>query len=527
MKTHKKLRWIVYSVILILCFNLVFSTSFPQPASAKNQQTLTYWVPINSKVAPLFNNYASIAVYQIIMKKFNVKIEFQHPPIGGESDQFNLMIASGKLPDIIEWHWDWYPGGPVKALQDKVVIRLNEYIDKYAPNYKKYLQSDPDAKKLLSTDNGDIYCYGFVREKQWQGVYYGPQLRRDWLKKLGLNPPETLDEWYKVLKAFKTKDPNGNGKADELPFSMASNPPRNIFNDGFIIGAYGILPGFYVENGKVKYGALQPQFKTFMQLLQKWYKEGLFDPGIFSPDSKRWEAKILSNEIGSFLGLAGGNMAKYLTAKKNEDPNFDLVGVSYPVLKKGQTPAFGQMDWRFNGVGAALTPKCRNIQLAMKILDWGYSKEGYLAYNFGIEGKTYVIKNGKPVYTDEIIKNPQGLDPYTALAKYGRACYDGPFVQSEGYAKQLLVWPQQWEAVQNWSKSSNKNRLPPVTLTPEESQKVANIMNNVNTYYNEMFSKMWLGKSNDFNGFVKTLQRMRIEEAIKIYQQAYNRYLKR
>jgi len=77
------------------------------------------------------------------MKKFGVKINFIHPPMGNETDQFNLMIASKKLPDIIEWNWANYPGGPIKAVEDKVVISLNKYLDKYAPNYKKYLQKDP------------------------------------------------------------------------------------------------------------------------------------------------------------------------------------------------------------------------------------------------------------------------------------------------------------------------------------------------------------------------------------------------
>lgn len=512
-------------LLIILAFIISLFPMYKTNAASK--QELSYFVSINSKVVPLYNSYSQIAVYQTIMKKFNVKINFVHPPVGGENDQFNLMIASGKLPDIIEWNWQTYSGGPVKALIDKVIIRLNDYIDKYAPNYKKYLEKDTEAKKLVTTDDGDLYMFAFIREKQWMGIYYGPQLRRDWLKKLGLQPPETVDEWYNVLKVFKSKDPNGNGKADEIPFS-SSNNPMGTFNNGFIIGAWGILPGFYQENGKVKFGALQSQFKTFMQTMQKWYKEGLIDPSILAPDSKRWEAKILSNEIGSWQGLGGGNLAKYLNAKKGEDPTFDIVGTPYPVLKKGQVPEFSQMDYRAHGVGAALTSKCKNIQLAMKILDWGYSKEGYEAFNFGIKGKTWNInKNGEPQYTDEILKNPQGLDAYTALAKYGRACYDGPFVQSEYYAKQLIVWPQQYEAVQNWSKASNKKRIPPLSLTTDEAARLSNIMNKVNTYFSEMFSKLIAGQTNDFNGLVKTIQRMGIEEAIKIQQAAYNRYLKR
>jgi len=71
--------------------------------------------------------------------------------------------------------------------------------------------------------------------------------------------------------------------------------------------------------------------------------------------------------------------------------------------------------------------------------------------------------------------------------------------------------------------------LPPITLflTPEESNRLANIMNTVNTFYDEMFLKMMTGKYNNYDSFVKTLKRMKIDEAIKIYQNAYNRYMQR
>ena len=57
------------------------------------------------------------------------------------------MVADGNLPDIIEYGWVGYPGGPEKAISDGVIIALNDVIDQYCPNLKKYLSENPDIDR--------------------------------------------------------------------------------------------------------------------------------------------------------------------------------------------------------------------------------------------------------------------------------------------------------------------------------------------------------------------------------------------
>lgn len=523
------------SAITIVIFLMVTLAGFislknEEVSAATSKVTLTYWVSMGAEQALHYTNYSQLPCYQIMEKKTGVKFIFKHPPLNSSAanDQFNLMIASRQLPDIIEWSWNTYPGGPQKAILDRVAIKLNNYIPKYAPNLKKLLDKSPDIKKMITTVNGDLYCFPVLKETPID-AYYGPQVRKDWLEKLKITPPETVDEWYKMLKAFKTKDPNGNGKADERPFSIlrgASNPRAAFDYCSFLVGAWGIKTDFFQVKGKVKYGAIEPQFREFMSTLSKWWKEGLIDPDVLTMDRKVIEASVLSDKVGSYIGLIGGQMGTYLTVKKGT--SFDLIGVVYPSLKKGEIPKIGQNEYPFTGGGAVISTNCKNIQAACKALDWAYSKEGYLAMNFGVQGKSYVIKNGKPVYTDEILKNPRGLGSKEALGKYGRIL--GPFVQSREYSLQIsFMLPQQKEASKNWSKVTNEIALPPLSLffTPDESSRLANIMNTVNTFYDEMFLKMMTGKYNNYDAFVKTLKRMKIDEAIKIYQNAYNRYMQR
>lgn len=69
--------------------------------------------------------------------------------------------------------------------------------------------------------------------------------------------------------------------------------------------------------------------------------------------------------------------------------------------------------------------------------------------------------------------------------------------------------------------------MPILSFTSDEAKKLADIMNVINTYYDEMFVRLMTGKLNDVEQLRKGLKRMRIDEAIKIYQQAYNRYINR
>ncbi|ADQ05924.1 extracellular solute-binding protein family 1 [Caldicellulosiruptor hydrothermalis 108] len=530
----KKFKVVLSFTLLIVFFIFItlpvsaVSPSFAA-SSKSSKPVITWWTALDAKVAVSYNNLAQVACYQYLMKKFNVKIEFIHPPSGSETEQFNLMLASKKLPDIIETDWLSYPGGPLKAIADGVIIKLNNYLQKYAPNLKKYLDTHPDIKRDVITDDGTIYCFPFIREGNLTRVGDGPYIRKDWLDKLKLPVPETVNEWTNMLRKFRDNAKILNGrKAPIYPFSIAfrfGSTLRTSWRGSFLAGAWGITLDFYVENGKVKYGPLTSQYKEFIKVLQTWWKENLIDPDILNMNTQAIQAKILNDQIGAYLGRVSGDTGRFLQAKKGTE--FDITVAPWPVLKKGQKPEIGHKHFAYPGYGsAAITTQCKNIPLAMKILDWGYSKEGYMVYNFGIKGKSYVIKNGKPMYTDEILNNPK-LSILEALSKYARAGWVGPFPQSEDYVVQILPFPQQREALKILSQPSNSKILPPVTLTVEESKKVANILNAINTYYDEMFVRMITGKFTNIDSFQKTLKRMGIDEVLKVYQDAYNRYIKR
>ena len=113
-------------------------------------------------------------------------------------------MASSDLPDVIQFNWTNYAGGPGKAISDGVIEDLYEYKDKI-PNLMKYLNANHDIKKIVETGDGQLFSFPFVRGDESLVVSLGLAVRGDWLKELGLEAPETMDEWENMLRQFKTK----------------------------------------------------------------------------------------------------------------------------------------------------------------------------------------------------------------------------------------------------------------------------------------------------------------------------------
>ncbi len=500
----------------------------------KEPLTLSYWTQLDTNPATVVKTYNDIACYKELEKITGIHIDFQHASVAQQAEQFNLMIASGKYPDMIEvTNWTTLAGGPARMLKDGVIIRLNDLIDKYAPNFRKVLTDHPDWRRQVVTDEGDLYCFPFLRGDPYLLTFSGPTVRKDWLDRLGLQMPTTVDEWHDMLVAFKTKDPNGNSKADEIPYnpwySEGTRSARSAWYRGFLVGAYGILMEWYQVKGVVKFGALQPEFKEFVKTLALWYKEGLIDPDYVSTDQKSIDAKITGNQLGATSMNTGGGIGKYMPLMTSKDPKAKLAPAPYPALKKGDKALFGQRDNEFTGRGSvSISSACKKVVEAVKWLDYGYSDAGHMLFNFGIEGTSYKMVDGYPTYTDAVMKDPK-LAPVSAMSLYIRAHYNGPFVQDKRYIEQYSVLPEQKEAIDIWSRPSNEGQLPPITPTQDESKKFQSIMQDVMTRYEEVFHKVVTGALplDGWDQFVKDIKGMGIDDAIKIQQAALDRYNKR
>jgi putative aldouronate transport system substrate-binding protein len=492
----------------------------------QTDKTLTYWGELPGNLTGVKATHGEVPFFQDWQKKTGIPIKFTTAPTNQGKEALNVMLASGNLPDMIEYNFVSFPGGPEKAIKDGYIRKLNDLIDKYSPNLKKYLQEHPDVDKMVKTDSGSYFAYPFIRGDDVLMVYQGPIVRKDWLDELGLPIPTTIDEWTTMLRTFKEK------KGAAAPLSVISKP--RIFNDfysGGFVGAYGVTRAFYLEGSDIKFGPAEPGYKDFLALFRSWYAEGLLDKNIATVDTKALDANIASGATGATIGNAGGGIGKWMPLVTAKDPKAKLVAAPYPVLKKGDTPKFGQREQPFSlGGMVAITATSKNPELAARLLDYGYSEEGHMFFNFGTEGVSYKMENGYPKYTDLIMNNPDKLAPAQAMSMYFRGNYNGPFVQDKRYLEQYLALPEQREAIEVWGKTDMaKHQLPPITPTPEESSEFAKIMTDIDTLVDEMTLKIVLGTEplDTFDTYVSKMKSLKLDRAIEIQKAALDRYNKR
>ncbi|CAI6018294.1 extracellular solute-binding protein [Cohnella sp. JJ-181] len=495
-----------------------------QPSTGpKYPASLSYWVPMETDAAVTIKDYNEMGLYKELEKRTGTKVEFQHPPAGEAQteDQFNLMLATGKLPDVI--YTNWASNSPDKAIKDGKILRLNELIDQYAPNLAQILKDKPNIRKAITTDEGNIFVFPLIGSDPPVYAYNGLMIRKDWLDKLNLTVPTTIDEWEKTLIAFRDGDPNGNGKKDEVPYFYRQTDVETSYP---FIGAYGIAPGFYQENGTVKFGPMEPAYKDYLTLMNKWYAEGLIDKDYLTSDTKIRDNKVLSDQLGALAGWAGSGLGGYMQLKKDKDPNFKLVGAPFPSLKAGEK-AISKGSVTITGLGSAISTSAKKPEEIAAWLDYGYSKEGSLLFNFGVEGESYTIVNGKPQYTDLILHNPKNLSVSQALSTYALQTSGGPFASDPEADRQWHSDPEQSDAMSLWAAADHSKDLPGSLLNADEQAKFASIMTDLNTYNSEMTNKFIMGQEplTKLDEFVKTLKQLGIEDAIRLNQSAYERFL--
>ena len=127
----------------------------------QTEAKLTYWCNLPNQVSSVVSNYGDTPFAKNLAEATGIQVEYMHPA-QGQDNALNLLIASGDMPDIVQAYWTQQ--NPKSCIDNKIILSLNELINDYSPNFKKYTEENPDIAKSLTTDDGDYYVYPFMRE---------------------------------------------------------------------------------------------------------------------------------------------------------------------------------------------------------------------------------------------------------------------------------------------------------------------------------------------------------------------------
>lgn len=461
------------------------------------------------------SSFSEIPLFGEMEKRTGIKMNFSHTT----KEKMNLLFASNDLPDIIINYWD--DGAEKKAYNDEQILRLDDLIAKYAPNYLQILKNDPALHAQIADADGFIYSFQFLRNDPNLRVFDGFMIRQDWMDKLGLEAPNNVEELYNVLKAIKEGDPNGNGEADEIPFIMESG------NGLYHLCSWWGVGDFYIDdNGTLQSGWVQPEYKEMLMWLNKIYNEGLLDQDYAITDRNQFDTKVSNGQAAMWFGLAGGGLARLNTLMAPIDPEFKLSAVPWMQLEDGKrynmnieylSPISGRM-------GLSISATCKDPVAAVKLADYAYSEEGGRLISFGIEGESYTMENGVPTYT-ELITNTPGKAMSEMLAQYTVAS-GYPFEQSPHYFDQYMSDVQK-AAINVWKDCEISRIVPVLKHTDEELLIATTKFNEIKSYHDEMINKFIVGRESfdNYDNFIKTLENMGLNDVVKVKQDAYARYL--
>jgi len=512
---------------LLLAMALVLGLAIPVLADApvyplETDVKLTWWVPLNSNISATSTDMNGLPYAKALIEKTGVDIEFVHPATGQEQEQFNLMIASAKMTDIVEASWlGWYTAGMDVAIENNLCYALNEHLEDWAPAFKRYLDTDPEVNKMSKTDTGNYYGFTFIIIDDILKASSGPYIRTDWLDKVGMEKPETIDEWEAVLTAFR------DTFEASAPLCGEGNGLNMFWNEA-IVSAWGVTKGFYHVGDEVKYGPLEPGYKEFVTRMAKWYEEGLINPNFITDKSAERDTLFMNEQTGITFGYAQSGLNRLWTALKEVNPEAACEAIPYPVLNKGDRPMHGQKNFSVASTPVTVVnPNGANVETAVKALNYMYTEDGTIFNNYGIEGESFTYVDGMPTMTDNIL-NPTDCTIGQEWAKYARSVYNGPFEQLAGFMLQYQTKDVLREALAVWSDTDTlEYKIPLVTMTSEESKVYAQVMNDVNLIIEEWVCAAIMGTADvsDFDtALTQQILAAGVEDALAIQQAAFDRY---
>ncbi|MFE5324236.1 extracellular solute-binding protein [Paenibacillus sp. NPDC056579] len=468
--------------------------------------------------------------------KTNVHVEWEVAPEKGFQDKLNLMLASGDYPDVI-MDMAVSPAQQMNYGKQGVFLPLNGYIEKYGIETKKIWEKMPFIKEAVTAPDGNIYDMPHINDCFHCTISRKMWIYKPWLDKLGLQVPTTTEEFYQVLKAFKEKDPNGNGKQDEIPLVSANNASGKIQIDGFLMSAFivdDMSERMVLQNGKIDVVYNKPEWKEGLKYIHKLYEEKLIAPETFTQDSNQLK-KLGTNPDAVIVGAMPMLSPAGLTSLELERWK-DYVAV--PPLKGPQgvrtTALFPYGGHKFGEF--IVTKAAKYPEVAVRWADAMYAYDISMRSLVGVQDRDWEVAKPGLIGIDG---NPAKWKQLTHLAFPQNVHWQqtGPsFRNSEMRLSQaredkaldsdqeVLLYKETKTKYEPYAQKL-ENVVPPLFFSQEQSAEIADLSKTIGDYINQMTARFIIGDMDidkGWDNYIKTLENMNLKKYLQIYQDAYD-----
>lgn len=512
MKTRKLLS---LALTVILCAGIFVPSvlaNFNETGYPIVDEPIT--LELMARRSPIQPVWDEMGYFQEMEKLTNIKFKFRTAAGEDYTQAKQLALASMDLPDLF-FGGELTPNDEADFGAQGILIPLEDLIEEHAPNFKKLLEENPEIRASITAPDGHIYALPGIDQNTTSKTPI-MWLNGKWLEALGADKPETMDEFYELLKAFKEQNP---GNIEEVIPLTAANAGELRLG---LLANFGLVQqdGIYVDdNGKVQLAWNQPEFKEYLTFMNRLYSEQLLDNQMFS---HTWEQFIAKGKQVGVLSTWPIVMVGF------HDPS---EAMNYPVLapmtsKTNPNKLAVEMSEIRRG-RAAITSKNPHPEATMRWIDHAYSEEGTILARLGIEGKTYS-------WNEEgqwILLADEGLSTTQTNAKHAPGVgtnvpmvLTSDFFAKEGGNPTIL-------AIYEWISEElipyAKLPFPLVYYTEDEIDVINQFKMDIDTYFQQMEAKFITGAESIEKGwdrYVKTLQSIGLDDYLEAYQSAYDRW---
>lgn len=487
---------------------------------------LSFWCGSQVALADDVASWQLSPFHSGLEEKTGVTVDWKWVNTGTDAGQaYQLLWVDTELPNIVFYNISQNEASDL--LSDGLIWDLTEYLPKYAPNYWAWLNEPENEAELQAVrlSDGSFYSVASVKEDVYNQVYIGPVIRQDWLDECNLKAPVTLEDWENVLLTFKEK------YGATLSFTLSSMKACGGIASG--TGSYGFAntAAYRVDDeGNVVIPQITPEYAEMMEVLARWWKLGLIDSDCLSASDDSVRQKALSGKAG-IIFTRGSQCELIISDAEKEENGANWVGIEYPRTAAGEpTTAICIEANRTTGYHAVITTETSEDELiaALRWLDYGWTEEGALYWNFGEEGVSYTLdEDGNPQWTDLVLEDSLGAN--NGRKKYCGVTGSGPVNQLLAYAKannnELMD-----ATINAWAANTvaAEHMLPSLEQSEEDQMMIDELWTPISTYINEESLKILTGEKpiSEIDSFVDKLYDMGLQDVLDIKQKYYDEYIK-
>ncbi len=479
-------------------------------------------------------------IFKRLQEATNVEIEWMAIQSDQWSDKIALNMANPNLLTDFVFSGDFSDNDILRYANYGAIIPLEEYIDTYMPNLKSIFEKYPEYRKMSTDVNGHIWTLPWIEQlgserTAIQTVSEMSFINKKWLDFLGLEIPETVDEFEQTLLAFKEHAPElqaeFNIEGSIIPMSCIINDGSqdpalliNGFGEGYGDGDQGRHIAV-TDAGEVICTATQQGFKDGIAWLHKLYEEGLIDPEAFTQEWSTYVAKGKSGRYGVCFSWDVANI----------DNIIDWVPL--PALTadtRNITPENGSFTSGYSRGRCVVTAVAREPALVCAWLDQMYAPLQSPQNNWGTYGEDDdfdIFEMGTNEDGEPMLKHASLGDASPVEVREAESV-GGPLAVLDEYYGKYVTCPADAQYRLDWIRESftpdmnNKYVYPNVFMNREDTDRLSVLTPDISQYINECRSR-WIMNGyteNDWNEYRNKLDAYGLEEYLSIFQKYFDAF---